>query len=401
VTAAPHDSVDERIAELWALHERIGQNLVELDADVTRQMLQSSTTLRGRTAAAWAEASAAIEDLWLGHMALADLLERVTHARGPRTWVPRAAQAQLTELLDGRSIAFPRPGSRPSLTETAAPTDQCTVQEAIVRMSSDYDRALALTSEVGAVWTVVVPRLEALEVVLDGLERAATASGTRRPNQLPMAREQLADALAVARDDPLALDEDVLDSLPAEVDRMAEFVHESQTFFQEVLAELAAIEAGVDAARHVLEDAERTTAEDAAKVLAPDERRRELGTARKMLDSVGEELDERRAQAGIDAAGARRHVADLLGRVTELEQLCARCAAGNVGTVFERDQLRGRLVAFRAKAHALGRSEDLDLDQLYRQASDALYRAPCDLDQARALVLSYQRALGPSKGGSS
>ena len=39
-------SVDRRIADLRAIHERIAQNLVELDADVTRQMLDSSTTLR-------------------------------------------------------------------------------------------------------------------------------------------------------------------------------------------------------------------------------------------------------------------------------------------------------------------------------------------------------------------
>jgi hypothetical protein len=399
--AAPLDSFDQRIAELRALHERIGQNLVELDADVTRQMLQSSTTLRGRTAGTWAEASAAIENLWRGHMALADLLERVTHARGSRTSIPRAAQAQLTELLDGPSMALPRPGGRPSLTENAVPTDQCTVQEAIDRMSADYDGVLALTSEVGAVWTVVVPRLEALELVLDGLERAAKASGTRQPNELAVARQRLADALAVARDDPLALDEGVLDTLPAAVDRVAELVHQSQALQQDLLAELADIETDVEAARRVLEEAERTTAEDAAKVLASADRRRELGTAKELLDAATEEITRCRAEAEVDAARSRGQLGHLRRQVTELEQLCARCATGNVDTVVERDQLRGRLVAFRAKAHALGRSEDLHLDRLYRAASDALYQAPCDLDQARALVRSYQRALGPSREGSS
>lgn len=399
--ASPLDSFDQRIAELRALHERIGQNLVELDADVTRQMLQSSTTLRGRTASAWAEASAGIENLWRGHMALADLLERVTHARGSRTSIPRAAQVQLTELLDGPSVALPRPGGRPSLTEIAAPTEPCTVQEAIACMSTDYDRALALASEVGAVWTVVVPRLEALELVLNGLERAAKASGTRQPNELAVVRQRLADALAVARDDPLALDEDVLDTLPAAVDRVAELVHQSQAFHQDLLAELADIESRVAAVRRVLEEAERTMAEDAAKVLASADRRRELGTAKELADAAIEDLTRCRAEAEVDAARSRGHLGRLRRRVTELEQVCARFATGNVDTVVERDQLRGRLMAFRAKAHALGRSEDLDLDRLYRAASDALYQAPCDLDQARALVRSYQRALGPSKEGSS
>ncbi len=48
-------------------------------------------------------------------------------------------------------------------------------------MSADYDKALALMSEVGAVWTVVVPRLEALELVLEWARAAAKAAGTRQP----------------------------------------------------------------------------------------------------------------------------------------------------------------------------------------------------------------------------
>src|SRR6202042_601575 len=96
----PLDSVDRRIAELRAIHERIVQNLVDLDADVTRQMLESSSTLRGRTAEAWSRAPVVMEDLWRGQMALADLLERVAQARGTRTSVSGPALARLTELLD-------------------------------------------------------------------------------------------------------------------------------------------------------------------------------------------------------------------------------------------------------------------------------------------------------------
>ena len=56
VTGAALDTVDRRIAELRSTVERIGQNLLELDADVTRQMLDASASLAGQTADRWHDA---------------------------------------------------------------------------------------------------------------------------------------------------------------------------------------------------------------------------------------------------------------------------------------------------------------------------------------------------------
>ena len=59
----------------------------------------------------------------------------------------------------------------------------------------------------------------------------------------------------------------------------------------------------------------------------------------------------------------------------------------------ERAELRGRLGAYRAKAAALGRIEDLGLEQLYQRARDLLWSAPCDLAVAAAVVAEYQNAV--------
>ena len=64
-----------------------------------------------------------------------------------------------------------------------------------------------------------------------------------------------------------------------------------------------------------------------------------------------------------------------------------------------RRELRGRLDGYRAKAQALGSAEDLRLEGLYTAARDALYGAPCDLDDAERQVMAYQRALPPSGPG--
>ena len=58
-----------------------------------------------------------------------------------------------------------------------------------------------------------------------------------------------------------------------------------------------------------------------------------------------------------------------------------------------RNELRGRLDAYRAKANALGLLEEPRLCALYDQAHTSLYTAPTDLAAAIGLVEQYQQAL--------
>jgi phage shock protein A len=55
----------------------------------------------------------------------------------------------------------------------------------------------------------------------------------------------------------------------------------------------------------------------------------------------------------------------------------------------ERDELRGRLQAFRDKAASAGTAERSDVDAAYQATRAVLWAAPCDLASARALVASY------------
>ena len=59
----------------------------------------------------------------------------------------------------------------------------------------------------------------------------------------------------------------------------------------------------------------------------------------------------------------------------------------------ERDELRGLLDAYQAKAARLGAAEDTGLAMLYQQARDLLWAAPCDLRVAAAAVTHYQQAI--------
>jgi len=64
-----------------------------------------------------------------------------------------------------------------------------------------------------------------------------------------------------------------------------------------------------------------------------------------------------------------------------------------VAAMANRDELRGLLGAYKAKAARLGGAEDPGLAERYDQARDLLWTAPCDLAAAAAAVAAYQRAV--------
>ena len=64
----------------------------------------------------------------------------------------------------------------------------------------------------------------------------------------------------------------------------------------------------------------------------------------------------------------------------------------------KRDELRGLLRAYKAKAGRLGAAEDPGLAARYEQAYRLLWTAPCDLAAAEAAVADYQRAILATKG---
>jgi hypothetical protein len=59
----------------------------------------------------------------------------------------------------------------------------------------------------------------------------------------------------------------------------------------------------------------------------------------------------------------------------------------------KREELRGLLGAYQAKAAALGSAEDVALSAAYRRAQDLLWTAPCDLAAADQAVRAYQDAV--------
>jgi hypothetical protein len=105
-------------------------------------------------------------------------------------------------------------------------------------------------------------------------------------------------------------------------------------------------------------------------------------------------LDRIRAQAG---SGAEEEAAAGMAawhKAADAMLADAREAAtANAAPLAHRNELRGLLDAYRAKAAASGGDEDGRLARLHASAKEALYTAPCDLPAADALVRDYVAAV--------
>ena len=64
-----------------------------------------------------------------------------------------------------------------------------------------------------------------------------------------------------------------------------------------------------------------------------------------------------------------------------------------VSALGRRDELRGLLGAYQAKAARLGAAEDPGLAERYDRARGLLWTAPCDLTAAADAVTGYQQAV--------
>ena len=87
----------------------------------------------------------------------------------------------------------------------------------------------------------------------------------------------------------------------------------------------------------------------------------------------------------------RRHLAAAAAE-TDISERSVATALGR------RDELRGLLGAYKAKAARLGVAEDPGLTERYDQAHGLLWTAPCDLAAAATGVTGYQQAILTAEG---
>ena len=381
--------VDERIAAVRAVLDRTTARLVELDADVTRRLLETTQELRGATAAAWDDAARRHGELWEGQLAIERLLERLARERGTKKSAPQWVLVQLDALLQGAFVELPRPGESglPRLTEQTAPTVSCSINEAFDRMSADFDVVTQLLSLVAEAWGETMERLHQVGAELDALDQGSQAAGLRRPNDLDPLFRSLREAEATVRHDPLSLDPDRVTQLEVRAQRLRDAAEEADQERRAEREKLVAAEHSIRTALEALAACRVQIDALSQKIVVPGA----TVEAISVLEQDLERLDQECAQAKNLGVGASAE--ELLRRGTRLRDEVTRLAAFESAKMVRRDELRGLLAAYRAKAVAVDLAENAEIETLVQAAEQALYVAPCDVDEAENGIRALQQAI--------
>jgi hypothetical protein len=371
------DELDLRLHRLARDGERAKEALLELELDPTRELLDGAA-LAGATATAWTAASSAVALAWEGQELLEGHLEQLRTLRASRSRLRPEQLLEFRDGLDGPALAVPgEPGAR------------CAPAELLARSSAAVAEARRVIAAVAQTWDALVPRLTTASATLRACAELLDELGVAHPPDIDATRRELARLTGAVAQDPLAVDPQPVGALEAAV---------------------ASVRADAERLRDFRADADRRL-DQAATLLAEahraDEEAREAHRVA-LAKIAAAELPEPAAlpaglAGGLDAAvtlarsGAWREADEALERWTRdaarARDAARRAAEANHAPLALRDELRGRLGAYQAKARALRLLEEPELAALHERARRVLHTAPTDLTEAARLVSSYRQRL--------
>jgi hypothetical protein len=383
-------AAEQAAAAALAERDAIQANLLELDGSYVRQVLDSAT-LTGQTRQRWETASATLASLWQTYMAYTAVVDRVAELGGGRRPAKKDLP-ELTELLTGTSVTLTRapvPLARRDLADTGR--ESVTLDSSVAAMRRAFTQVAAVTSAVEAVWGDAGSRLDAAAEELSRLRPLVAGLGDEVAAAFGAAESSLESLRTGMNADPLALwhdgrtDTSAADRLREQVRGLAARVAELDRLRAQAQRRIDALKAATAAAQAARQDTAVAWQRAAQRIsglppLPPGIAEPPLASLTALAAAgrwsrLEAELDrcERELAAAVDQThDSERTVATALGR---------------------RDELRGLLDAYKAKAARLGVTENADLAARYDEAHDLLWTAPCDPAAAEAAVARYQQAI--------
>jgi hypothetical protein len=297
--------------------------------------------------------------------------------------------ARLDELLDGVSVEMPSPprSGAPHLTDDPASTVAFSMADVFEQMSSDFDVVRDLVDAVAYVWGELTDRLNELATSMSDLEKQVQIQGIRRPNDLVRLTSDLAEAEATTLEDPISFNPAQMERLTARVQRLRETVDQATREQLATVEDLLVADEHIGASLEMLATCQAQLETWSEKIVVPEMAVLRLHAVAQDLDRLRLECEQAREAGGGTPPGELRVQAQgLRDEVTIL-------VTAESLRMERRDELRGLFGAYRAKANAVGLAENLEIDALVRLAHDALYVAPCSLEEAETCVTGLQRGI--------
>ena len=378
-----------------AERDAIQANLLELDSSFGKQLL-AGAELTGGTRRRWDATAATLATIWQVFSAYSAVVDQSAEAAA-RHLGPRELAA-ISGLLGGRSVQLasgPAPLAGRDLADPGR--EDLTMATAVARMRGAFSAVTEVVSAAEHVWTEVAGRLDAVGAELARVAPlAATLGDEALTGNLTAAQGKLARLRDTLNSDPLALlqpdgaaDTSGADRLAERVTTTANRADELVRLRDEAHQRVTEVTAAAATARSAREDAVAVWQQAAAKITA--------GALPSPPPDMAD-LSGRMADLGTLLAGGRwtrlaselelleRELASATANFREAERVA-------VAAMAKRDELRGLLGAYKAKAARLGGAEDSGLALRYDRARDLLWTAPCDLAAAEAAVTAYQQAV--------
>jgi hypothetical protein len=389
------DQAQQMLARVSAERDTIQANILDLDGSFGKRLL-AGARLTGESRRRWERASAVLAALWETYSGYAAVIDSAAQILTPAGRLPQAKLERACTLLTGPSVRLvraPQPLGQRELTARGVVIVKIT--DAVQAMRASFAELSAVLTAAEAVWNEVS----------DGLRQAAPGLEAARQQSAGLADPALDGALAEAtaslgglrellNADPLALwqggqvDTSRLRALSAQVAAVTSRSAELARLRAGADQRLADVSATVAQARSAWQDAMAARERAATRILV-----RSLAALPDVSGLARREAELRQLR---DAGRWTRLESelDLLGRlaVSTLAQ-CREAEQAATRLIGRRDELRGLLDAYRAKAGRTGAAGDAALDARYRQAYDLLWTAPCDLAAATTAVTGYQQAV--------
>jgi hypothetical protein len=392
-------------AEVLAEREAIQANLLELDGSFVKRMLEGAE-LTGQTRQRWAAAAASLAALWETYLAYSAVVDRIAALGAGGHRPSKKELAELTGLLAGGCVQLPDapagpPGpagtarlARRDLVSSGRPA--VTLATAVGVMRRSFAEVTEVTSAVEEVWAAVGPPLDAAEAELASSRPLAAGLGAETETVFREVEAALEALRSASNADPLALMQDgrvdtaAADRVRAQAAELGTRIASLDRLRSRARTRIDALAAAAGTAQADRRDALAAVTAAAALVTlalpAP-------------LSADGADVAEPRL-AGLSALAAGGHwdrlQAELDRGEAELKAAADRTAEIRrlaSAALARRDELRGLLGAYKAKAARLGASEDVAISARYEQARELLWSAPCDLAAAEAAVSGYQQAI--------
>ncbi len=383
-----------------AERDAIQANLLELDGSFGKRLLEGAA-LSGQTKRRWEATAATLANLWQIYSPYSTVVDQAAEAvkghLGPREL------AGIANLLNGPSIqlvAGPAPLAGRDLADSGR--EDLTVVAAVTRMRRAFGQITEVVAAAEQVWNEMTGKLDAVAAELGRVMPLAASLGDEAlTGNLAAADSKLARLRGTLSSDPLSLWQGGPDLAAGTVDtsgadRLQDRVAAAVTRVDELVRlrddarqRIADVTTAATAARAAYEDAAAAWQRAAAKIAAAALPAEPSGLA---------DLTVRLAD--LDTLLAAGRWTRLASELDEVERDLAAATAGFrdtertvVAVLGQRDELRGLLGAYQAKAARLGAAEDPVLAERYDRARGLLWTAPCDLAAAADAVTGYQQAV--------